>query len=225
MSKTSNETKRNLYGRHSGRPLRSKQYEALKRIEKTHSFSTKKIASLSKRYEQTWLEIGFGAGEHLAWQAQHNPSALIIGAEYYLNGFARACKYVEDERLNNVRLHHGDARSVLDSLAASSLSRVFILHPDPWPKKRQWRRRIVNNETLDRLAQLITPGGILRVASDHADYQPWIMRLLLSHPEFKWTATKSSDWTTRKEDWPQTRYEAKSLREGRPSMYIEVTKL
>ena len=221
MTKEDPAPRRNLYGRHSGRPLRPAQAAALDRVMTTHQFVAQDLPKLQRQFEQTWLEIGFGAGEHLAWQAKTHPNALILGAEYYLNGFARGCKHVEDEALSNVRLHHGDARDLMDACPEQSLHRAFILHPDPWPKARQWRRRIVSTETLDRLAVLMVPGSILRIASDHADYQPWIMRVVQDHADFVWTATSHRDWTLRQADWPQTRYEAKSIKEGRPTMYIE----
>ncbi len=217
--------RRNLYGRHSGRPLRPAQTAVLEQVSQSHGFRAEEISALLKSHKQAWLEIGIGAGEHLAWQAAHNPDTLLIGAEYFLNGFARACKHVADGNLRNVRLHQGDARDVMDALPDGCLQQAFILHPDPWPKARQWRRRIVSEETLTTLARLMVPGARLRIASDHADYQPWIMRVLMTHPSFIWTAKRAEDWTLRPDDWPQTRYEAKSIREGRPTMYIEARRV
>lgn len=217
--------RRNLYGRHSGRPLRPAQAAVLAEVSESQGFSADEVPALLKSHKEVWLEIGIGAGEHLAWQAAHHPNTLLIGAEYFLNGFARACKHVADGKLDNVRLFQGDAREVMDALPDGCLHQAFILHPDPWPKARQWRRRIVSEETLTTLARLMIPGGRLRIASDHADYQPWIMRVLIAHPSFNWTAEKASDWIDRPEDWPQTRYEAKSIREGRPTMYIEARRV
>ena len=219
------EARRNLYGRHSGRPLRPTQLAAMEQITATHGFQGDEMAALEETYADVWLEIGFGAGEHLAWQAAQNPTTLMIGAEYFLNGYARACKHVADGALANVRLYHGDARDLMDRLPDGILSQAFILHPDPWPKARQWRRRIICTQTLDRLHTLMRPGAILRMASDHGDYQPWIMRTLQAHSGFAWTAKSVHDWTLRPADWPQTRYEAKSVREGRPTMYITAKRL
>ena len=126
---TETHPRRNLYGRHSGRPLRPHQAEVFERVRASHGFDAAALPQVAADYAETWLEIGIGAGEHLAWQAANNPQALIIGAEYYLNGFARACKHVDDGKLANVRLHHGDARVVMDRLADQSLTRAFILHP------------------------------------------------------------------------------------------------
>ena len=216
--------RRNLYGRHSGRPLRPAQAVALAQVQAKQRFDAQAVTTLHQNGAHIWLEIGIGAGEHLTWQAQANPEVLIIGAEYYLNGFARACKHVADSGLGNVRLHLGDGRDVMDLLPEACLERVFILHPDPWPKARQWRRRLICPQTLNRLQTLLRPGGLLRLASDHSDYQPWILRVLQTHPGFTWTARSVADWTRRPADWPQTRYEAKSVREGRPTMYIEAVR-
>lgn len=218
------EPRRNLYGRHVGRALRPAQAAVLDRVLASHGFQNGTPSDIQKIYRQSWIEIGFGAGEHLAWQAGCNPETILFGAEYFLNGVARACKYIDDAQLSNVRLYHGDGRDMMDLLPDQSIHRAFILHPDPWPKARQWRRRIVSAQTLDRLADLLVPGAVLRIASDHSDYQPWILRVLLAHPAFKWTANRAHDWTIRPADWPQTRYEVKSIREGRPTMYIEAVR-
>ena len=214
-------TRRHLYGRRLGRPLRAQQAETLARVRQSHGFDADAFPALAARYRETWLEIGFGAGEHLVWQAAQHPDVLLIGAEIYLNGFARACKHIDAAGLDNARLYYGDGRALMDCLGPRSLARAFILHPDPWPKARQRRRRIVTRQMLDHLATLLVAGGTLRVASDHGDYQPWILRVLLAHPDFVWTAERARDWTERPADWPQTRYEAKSVEAGRPTMYIE----
>ena len=199
--------------------------KAVAQVRASQAFDAKAIGDDLAAHEAAWLEIGIGAGEHLAWQAQHHPQTLVIGAEYYLNGYARACRHVVDGVLRNARLHLGDGRDVMDLLPDGCLSRAFILHPDPWPKARQWRRRIVSEETLDTLARLMISGGVLRIASDHDDYQAWILRVVQAHPAFIWTAQGVADWTVRPADWPQTRYEAKSIREGRPTMYIELVRV
>ena len=214
-------TRRNLYGRYTGRPLSPTQKRLLAKISASHTFDVGELDRLRGTYSQIWLEIGFGAGEHFAWQAKQHPRILVIGAEYFLNGFARACKHIDKEALQNVRLFRGDGRDLMDLLPAQILSRAFILHPDPWPKARQWRRRLICPETLNRLYTLMRPQSILRISSDHGDYQPWMMRVLEGHPGFVWTARTSKDWTIRPRDWPQTRYEAKSIKEGRPCIYIE----
>jgi tRNA (guanine-N7-)-methyltransferase len=172
--------------------------------------------------ERLWIEVGIGAGEHLAWHAAQNPDARLIGAEFFLNGVASAVRHVHDQGLDNVRIMHGDGRVLIDGLPPQSVDRAFVLHPDPWPKRRHWERRIIQPALMDSLARVIRPGGLLRLATDHADYQPWMTRIALSHPGFRWLATKADDWRCRAEDWPQTRYEAKAVREGRRPLYLEL---
>jgi tRNA (guanine-N7-)-methyltransferase len=164
---------------------------------------------------EVWLEIGFGAGEHLAALAGAHPDVGILGAEPYLNGVARLLADIEMHALRNVRIHADDVRPLLDALAPGTLARIFILFPDPWPKARHHKRRLVNDETLDALARLIPGGGELRLATDDQDYLVWMLRHLEAHPPFEWTAVRADDWRRRPADWPDTRYEAKN-RSGGP---------
>ncbi len=154
-------------------------------------------------------EIGFGAGEHLLWQAQHHPRTALIGAEPYEGGVAKLLSRLDGSE--NIRIHEGDAREILDALPDASIGRAFILFPDPWPKTRHHKRRFVQAATLDALARVLRAGAELRFASDDADYLAWTLERLAAHPAFAWTATRATDWTTRPADWPQTRYEAKAL--------------
>ena len=156
-----------------------------------------------------WLEIGFGAGEHLLWQAQHHPRTGLIGAEPYEGGVAKLLARLKGTE--NIRIHEGDAREIIDALPDASIGRVFILFPDPWPKTRHHKRRFVQTQTLDTLARVLAPGAELRFASDDAGYLAWTLERLIAHPAFAWTAESASDWTARGADWPQTRYEAKAL--------------
>jgi len=164
---------------------------------------------------EVWLEIGFGAGEHLAWQAARHPGIGILGAEPYLNGVARLLSEIDGERPGNVRIHADDVRPLLPRFADASLARVFILFPDPWPKLRHHRRRLINAQLLDMLARLMRDGAELRVATDDQDYLVWILRHLQAHPDFAWIATRADDWRHRPADWPDTRYEDKN-RSGGP---------
>jgi tRNA (guanine-N7-)-methyltransferase len=162
-------------------------------------------------FAQTWLEVGFGAGEHLFWQAERHPEIGVIGAEPYEGGTAKLLSKLAETPLANIRIHEGDAREVIEALPDASLGRVFILFPDPWPKTRHHKRRFVQTQTLDALARVLKPGAELRFATDDADYLAWALERLIAHPAFAWTAERASDWTTRPADWPQTRYEAKAL--------------
>jgi tRNA (guanine-N7-)-methyltransferase len=166
--------------------------------------------------KDVWLEVGFGAGEHLFWQAQHHPDVGLIGAEPYVSGMAKLLSKIADEQ--NIRLHDGDARDILDVLPDACLARAFILFPDPWPKTRHHKRRFVQTEMLDVLARKMRPGAELRFASDDADYAAWALERAIAHPAFEWAATRASDWKSRPADWPQTRYEAKALH-GPPAYF------
>lgn len=161
--------------------------------------------------KDVWLEIGFGAGEHLLALARANPDVGLIGAEPYEAGVAKLLTKLADDTPANIRIHEGDARDILVALPDASLGRIFLLFPDPWPKTRHHKRRFIQSEMLDILARVLRPGGELRVASDDAGYIDWTLERALAHPAFHWTATGPSDWRARPADWPPTRYEAKAL--------------
>lgn len=167
-----------------------------------------------------WLEIGFGGGEHLAWQARENPDIGIIGCEVFENGVASLLRAVERDALENVRIAMADARLLLERLPAGSLSRAFLLFPDPWPKRRHASRRFLQRETLDLLAQAMRDGAELRAASDDPKMQAWMLKQLLESPDFIWTARAAADAFGRPDDWPGTRYEAKAVAAGRRPIYL-----
>ena len=178
------------------------------------------LDALFPTQNEFWLEIGFGGGEHLAWQAARAPHVGMIGAEPFINGVAKLLSQIDDEGLENIRVHYGDARPLIEALPAASLSRVFVLHPDPWPKKRHHKRRMVSPWFFSEAARLLKPGGELRIASDIPDYIRWTLMHARNEDAFEWTATSASDWRDRPDDWPQTRYEAKAIREGRAPAYL-----
>jgi tRNA (guanine-N7-)-methyltransferase len=161
--------------------------------------------------EDIWLEVGFGAGEHLIWQAQNHPNIGLIGAEPYESGVAKLLSKFNDSPVPNIRVHEGDAREIIEALPEASLGRVFILFPDPWPKTRHHKRRFVQTEMLDALARVMKPGADLRFGTDDAGYLAWTLERASAHPKFEWTAESAPDWMSRPADWPQTRYEAKAL--------------
>jgi tRNA (guanine-N7-)-methyltransferase len=163
-----------------------------------------------------WLEVGFGAGEHLVWQAEQHPGIGLIGCEPYLNGVAKCLAQIERAGVTNIRLFTDDARLVMAALPDRSLSRAFVLFPDPWPKTRHHKRRFVQRESLDRLAELMLPGSELRLATDDPSYLPWMVEQACIHPGFDWLAQGPADWRQRPADWPQTRYEKKMLA-GKPT--------
>jgi tRNA (guanine-N7-)-methyltransferase len=167
-----------------------------------------------------WLEIGFGSGEHLAAQAKANTTIGMLGAEVFVNGIASLLARLEGEGLGNVRIHPDVAQGLLDHLAPATIDRVFVLFPDPWPKRRHAQRRLLSKETIDKLASLMRPGAELRFASDDPVMIAWGLRQLCDHGAFAWLAERAQDWRERPQDWPATRYEAKALREGRLPCYF-----
>ena len=214
-----------LYGRQIDKPLKPRQTQLMETLLPRVAVPDPQAGSIDParlfpQAEEIWLEVGFGGGEHLAWQAAHNPHVGLIGAEPFVNGVAKLLVHIDGQSLENVRVHFGDARPLLEALSDASLTRIFVLHPDPWPKKRHHKRRMISPWFLAEAARLIKPGGELRVASDIRDYIRWTLMHVAMAPEFEWTAERASDWKDRPDDWPQTRYEAKSLREGRTPAYL-----
>jgi len=167
-----------------------------------------------------WFEIGFGSGEHLAAQAAANPGVGLIGCEPFLNGVVGALGHIREHDLTNVRLHMGDALDVLERLPDASLSRVFLLHPDPWPKARHAKRRFVNPGPLDLIAAKLAPGGEFRLGTDHAVYCRWALMQMGLRNDFDWLVDSPADWQVRPADWPQTRYETKARRLGHEVWYF-----
>ena len=169
---------------------------------------------------EKWLEIGFGGGEHLLWQAAHNSDVTILGCEPFEDGVVKVLSAIEHDKLQNIRLHMGDARDVLRWLAPASVSRVFILFPDPWPKRKHRKRRLVNPATLNLLAQVMQKGGELRIGTDIGDYARTMLQAFRTNSNFAWQAESPEDWRIRPPDWPATRYEQKAEREGRVRYYF-----
>lgn len=177
------------------------------------------------RVSDVWLEIGFGGGEHLVWQAKAHPDVGLIGCEPFEDGVIKLLGAVEGEGLANVRVHPDDARPLLRLLPPASLGRVFILFPDPWPKTRHHKRRIVSAVTLAEIARILRPGGELRIATDVAAYASAVLRVAMQNRELRWTAEGPEDWRSRGADWPQTRYEAKATAAGRRCYFFRFRRL
>jgi len=172
--------------------------------------------ALAPEAREVWLEIGFGGGEHMAAQAARRPEVLILGAEPFQNGVASALRHIDEQGLTNVRVKDGDARELLSHLPDASLERVFILFPDPWPKARHHKRRLVQADVAAELARVLKPGGRLRFASDWADYVDWSLERLTANPAFRWTAERAADWRVPPVDHVTTRYEEKRLGDCAP---------
>ena len=165
---------------------------------------------------ETWLEIGFGGGEHMAAQAARAPDVLILGAEPFQNGVASAVRHIDEQALTNVRLHDGDVRELMARLPDACLDRVFILFPDPWPKTRQQKRRLVQPALVSELARVLRPGGRLRFVSDVASYVDSALERFVGNPAFVWGADRADDWRTPPADHITTRYEEKRLGDCAP---------
>jgi tRNA (guanine-N7-)-methyltransferase len=206
--------RRQLYGRRKGPALSA--HQAMLRETLLPKFLLRPEAGRNpKTYfecvDDVWLEVGYGAGEHLLWQAKAHARIGLIGAEPYISGTAKLLSKLEHEALANIRLYEDDARDIIDALPDASIGRFFLLFPDPWPKTRHHKRRFLQTELLDRLARILKPGAELRFASDDAGYLAYALERLMAHASFTWTATGPADWKTRTPGWPQTRYEAKEL--------------
>jgi tRNA (guanine-N7-)-methyltransferase len=216
-----------FFGRRKGKALRPGQAERIERLlPELRVELPEALGSLDPRDlfpippAELWLESGFGGGEHLAHQARSHPDVGFIGIEPFVNGVAKILGVVAEERLANVRVWDEDATQLLPALAPGSVDRVYLLYPDPWPKRRQRKRRFLSDENLAALARVMKPGAELRFATDIDDYAGWALARVLRSSDFVWDATRPRDWREPWPDWPSTRYEQKARREGRRSAYL-----
>ncbi len=216
-------TIRRLYGRAKGHKLRSGQQalvdEALPRVAVPTEgpIDAMRLFGDDRPLE---VEIGFGAGEHLAGQAAMRPDHGFIGCEPFLNGVVGALGHIRDDGLTNVRLHMGDALDVIERLPDASLDRAYLLHPDPWRKARHAKRRMVNHGPLDLIAAKLKPGAEFRLGTDDPTYCRWSMMVMNQRRDFAWQAMEAKDFLTRPDDWPETRYERKARRQGHEVWYF-----
>lgn len=212
-----------LYGRQSGHKLRAGQQELVDTLLPAISVPEEgelTAANLFGYDRPLHFEIGFGGGEHLAYRADLLPDHGFIGAEPFLNGVVTALGHVRDSALGNVRLHMGDALQVLSRIPDGALSFVYLLHPDPWPKARHAKRRMMNPGPVAMIARKLKPGGEFRFGTDHPIYLRWAMMVMNGHPDFDWLASEPKDFLTRPGGWPETRYEAKARRLGHEVWYF-----
>jgi len=214
------------FGRRQGRKLRAGRAALIEgtlprwRVPLAPGKPLDPWAMFAPRPKRLWLEIGFGAGEHAAWQAENNPDVGLIAAEVFVNGVASLLRHIEERKIANIRVHAEDARPLLAALPDACLDCVFLLHPDPWPKSRHAERRFVSQANLDTFARVMTDGAELRIATDHPIYKLWALEQMAMRRDFEWLARRADDWRARREDWPETRYEAKAKDEGRTSLYL-----
>ena len=219
---------RNFYGRRHGKQLRPAQRAYLEDLE---TFALRGVdwdANPDRRPldlgalfggRPVWLEVGFGGGEHMVHQAAGTPGVGIIGCEPFINGVAMLMGKIRAAGVENLAVHPGDVRDLFDVLPAACLDRVFLLYPDPWPKKKHHRRRFVTPDYLVPLARAMKPGAVLRVATDIPDYVRQALEQVPRHG-FDWLAERPADWREPWDDWMSTRYEQKALREGRVPHYL-----
>lgn len=233
-----------FYGRRQGRKIRKAKTSLLDRflpqlkIDLDTKFDSASL--FGTKVDSICLEIGFGNGEHIAGQALNNPNTGFIGAEVFKNGVANlltiitGIKQADDipedikllpNRVDNIRIYDDDIRLLFAKLPDNFLDKVFLLFPDPWPKKRHAARRFVNPENLKEIARILKPGGLFRVASDHPVYKTWVLRQMHNHPCFKWTATCGADWKNPPSDWVETKYQRKAIREGRRPVFFNYRRL
>jgi tRNA (guanine-N7-)-methyltransferase len=215
-----------FFGRRRGKALRPRQAELLEThlpalLVDISGPSPQNIADLfGHAPRRVTLEIGFGGGEHLLHRARQDPDAGFIGVEPFVNSMAKFVSSAVDAQLTNVRIYDDDATQLLDWLPDACLDGIDLLYPDPWPKKKHWKRRFLNPVNLDRFARVMKPGALFRFASDIDSYVNWTLNLVHAHPEFTWLARSAADWRKPYDGWPGTRYEAKALREGRTPAYL-----
>lgn len=221
----SDQSQRAFFGRRKGHPLKPRQAALFDTLLPRVALDLTKPAPADLRTlfadaREVRLEIGFGGAEHLIAQAKANPRIGFIGSDAFINGVAKALSAIEEHKLGNVRLHFGDASELIDWLPDAALARIDLLYPDPWPKRRHWKRRFIQDESLARLARILKTGGELRFATDIADYAVYALARVLRSPDFEWTAERADDWRKAWPDFAGTRYEAKAKREGRVPGYF-----
>ena len=214
-----------FFGRRKGHPLRPRQAALFGTLLPRLALDPAAPAPgdlrvLFKGVDDVRLESGFGGGEHLIAEAERQPRTGFIGIEPFVNGMAKALALIDERKLDNIRLHHGDATDLLTWLPPASLTRFDLLYPDPWPKRRHWKRRFVQDRSIAEIARIVRPGGEFRFASDIPDYVAWTLARLMRSADFIWTAERADDWRKPWSGFSGTRYEAKAKREGRMPCYL-----
>jgi tRNA (guanine-N7-)-methyltransferase len=215
-----------FFGRRKGHKLRAHQADLIENLLPHLSLdiavpSPAELTTLfDPKVESICLEIGFGGGEHLVAEAQAFPHIGFIGCEPYVNGMAKILTAIEANNIGNIKLFAGDAAELLAWAPAQSLSRIDLIHPDPWPKRRHWKRRFVQDATVAAMARVLKPGREFRFVCDIDDYVAWTLKHLARSPGFIWTAEQAADWRSPWPDYTMTRYGRKAEREGRPAVYL-----
>jgi tRNA (guanine-N7-)-methyltransferase len=215
-----------FFGRRKGHRLRSHQADLIESLLPHLSLdigapSAADLATLfDAKAESVRLEIGFGGGEHLIAEARAHPQIGFIGCEPYVNGMAKILSAIETHNIGNIKLFAGDAAELLAWAAPHSLDRIDLIHPDPWPKRRHWKRRFVQDLTVAAMARVLKPSGEFRFVCDIDDYVAWTLQHLARSPDFTWMAERADDWRLPWPDYTITRYGRKAMREGRQAAYL-----
>jgi tRNA (guanine-N7-)-methyltransferase len=220
-----------FFGRRKGHKLRAHQADLVAHLlprlslDITAAQPADLTGLFDAKVDQVRLEIGFGGGEHLIAEARSFPDTGFVGCEPYVNGMAKILALIEASEARNIRLFAGDAAELLAWVPAHSLARIDLIHPDPWPKRRHWKRRFVQDATIAAMARALARGGEFRFVSDISDYCAWTLAHFMRSSEFFWTAERASDW---REPWPNytmTRYGRKAAHEGRAAAYLSFRKV
>ena len=217
---------RRLYGRRLGRPLKVARADVidtlLPRLAIPESGALDPAALFGCQPDELWLEIGFGNGEHIAGLLRRDPGLYMLAAEPFINGMAAFLKDIKDEPeiQNRVRVRMDDARPLVETLPDACLDGIYVLNPDPWPKLRHHKRRIISQENLTGFARVMKPGARLVMATDVDGLAEWMVTEASRHPAFAWTAAGKADWQAAPADWLPTRYEQKGIAAGRRQTYL-----
>jgi tRNA (guanine-N7-)-methyltransferase len=220
-----------FFGRRKGHRLRAHQADLIEHLlpRLALDIGTPHPSDLAGSFDppadEVRLEIGFGGGEHLIAEAEAFPDTGFIGCEPYVNGMAKILTRIEAHNITNIRLFAGDAAELLAWAPSRSLTRIDLIHPDPWPKRRHWKRRFVQDASVAALARVLKPGGEFRFVSDISDYCAWTLAHLSRSPDFVWTAERASDWRLPWADYTMTRYGTKAEREGRQAAYLSFRRI
>lgn len=219
-----------FYGRRKGKKLRDRRLagieDILPQIKIEVGAGELNLPALFPfPVRDVWMEIGFGDGKHLIDQALANPDVGFIGCEPFLNGIASLCADIQDAGIKNIRIWPDDARLLMQRLPSASLGKCFLLNSDPWPKNRHAKRRFVQQETLDDIHRILKKGSLFRMSSDHSILVSWQLEKTYFHGGFSWNAKDASDWRDRPADLPETRYQKKGATEGRPTIFLNFTRV
>ena len=214
-----NQQKIRSFGRIKSRKLTENKINVLDNVLPLYQLKEEEINNIFDTKNTIFFEIGFGYGEHTVHQAKLNPQVNIVACETYINGVLSIISKIEKEKINNIKIFNGDTRLLLEKIPNHSIDKIFILFPDPWPKKKQNKRRIINEEFINLVKEKLKIGGILFFASDISNYVEWTFNYASSR--LKPLFNNLEDCKKEPEWWIKTRYQEKAIKEGRESYFLE----